>query len=124
EIVSSSETELVVTVSPKALAGKLTLIAENGVEVTSDQVLDIEFGIVPTITSVPAFTKPGQMITIEGTDLDLTVDVIFPDNIKATSFGLKSATRLEVVVPADAEIGVGKIRLVTTVGEFVESPEI
>ena len=124
EIVSSSETELVVKVSPKSLSGKVTLIATNSVEVISDQFLDIEFGIVPTITSVPEFTKPGQMITIEGTDLHLTVDVIFPENVKATSFGLKSATKLEVVVPADAEIGIGKIKLVTTVGEFVESPEI
>lgn len=123
-IVSKSETQLVVTVSPRSESGKITLTANNGTEVMSTQSLTVEPGNVPTITNMPATSGPGQMITIEGTKLDLTVDVIFPGNIKATSFGMKTATKLEVVVPADVELGVGRISFVTSEGEITESPEI
>lgn len=123
-IVSTSETELVVTVSPKSLSGKVTLVANNGLKIISDETLAIEFRDVPTITSIPATTGPGQMILIEGTNLDLTVDVVFPNNIKATTFGLKTSTQLEVMVPSNAEVGEGKVKLITTLGEFVESQMI
>lgn len=123
-IVSSSASELIVTVSPKSLPGKITLVANNGKKTLSDQALDIQFRDVPTITSIPTTTSPGQMIMIEGTNLDLTVDVVFPNNIKATTFGLKTSTHLEVMVPANAEVGEGKVKLITTLGEFVESEMI
>lgn len=123
-IVSTSETQLVVTVPPRSESGVVSLVMTNGDEIESSQSLTIEAGDVPTVTSMPATAKPGEMITIEGTKLDLAVDVIFPNNVKATTFGIKSATKLEVVVPAEAEIGTGRITFVTIIGEITESPQI
>ncbi|SFV02145.1 IPT/TIG domain-containing protein [Pontibacter akesuensis] len=123
-IVSSSATELVVTVPTRSQSGAVTLISTNGTRVVSSQSLSIQPGNVPSITSVPPSIKPGQLLVIEGMKLDLTTEVIFPGNIKATQFGAKTATRLEVVVPEKTAIGVGRIRFVTAEGDVTESPEI
>lgn len=123
-IVTSSETQLIVTVPPRSESGTISLVMTNGDEIESSQSLTIEAGNVPTVTSMPATAKPGEMITIEGTKLDLAVDIIFPNNVKATTFGVKTATKLEVVVPAEAEIGTGRITFVTIIGEITESPQI
>jgi hypothetical protein len=124
KIVSSFATEMVVTVPTRSLSGVVTLIPTNGVEVASSQSLSIEPGNVPTVTSVPDTVKPGQMIVIEGLKLDLATEVIFPGNVKATQFGSKTATRLEVLVPEKTAIGLGRIKFVTAHGDEYESPQI
>jgi len=121
---NTNETELVVTVPSGTLSGPITLVTTNGTEITSTQSLTILASNVPIITSMPLSMKPGQMITIIGEKLDLLTDVIFPVEVKATMFGEKTATKLEVVVPLNVTKGKGKIKFVTFENEFSESPEV
>lgn len=121
---NSNETELVVTVPPGTLSGAVTLVAKNGDIITSASSLTILASNVPLITSIPPMIRPGEMITIEGEKLDLFVDVIFPDNIRATMFGIKTATMLQVLVPSNVRRGFGKIKFITNENETTESPEV
>jgi hypothetical protein len=123
-VTGATETEIVVTVPSGTLSGPITLVTTNGTEITSTQSLTILASNVPLITSMPLTMKPGQMITIQGEKLNLLTDVIFPGEVKATMFGEKSATILEVVVPSTVAKGKGKIRFVTFENEFTESPEV
>ncbi|MFH0760793.1 MAG: glycan-binding surface protein, partial [Bacteroidota bacterium] len=121
---TTSETEIVLTVPSGTLSGPITLVTTNGSEITSTQSLTILASNVPVITNMPLTMKPGQMITIIGEKLNLLTDVIFPGDVKATMFGEKTATKLEVVVPMTVTKGKGKIKFVTFENEFVESPEV
>lgn len=123
-IVTKSATSLVVTVPTRSQSGKVTLITSNSTEVVSTQSLTIQPGNVPTVASMPASIKPGQLLVIEGLKLDLTTEIVFPGNQKATKFGAKTATRLEVVVPEKTEIGPGRITFITAEGDVTESPII
>ncbi len=123
-IVTRSATELVVTVPTRTQSGTFKLVTTNGTEVTSTQSLTVEAGNVPTISNIPTSVKPGEMLVIEGMKLDLATEVIFPGGLKATQFGAKTATRLEVRVPEKTEIGKGRVRFVTADGDETESPEI
>ncbi|MBK7872758.1 MAG: IPT/TIG domain-containing protein [Saprospiraceae bacterium] len=121
---NSNETELVVTVPPGTLSGAVILVAKNGDMITSASSLTILASNVPLITSIPPMIRPGEMITIQGEKLDLFVDVIFPDNIRATMFGIKTATMLQVLVPSNVRRGFGKIKFITNENETTESPEV
>src|SRR5690606_25192650 len=55
---------------------------------------------------------------------NLFADVIFPGPVKATQFGIKTETRLEVVVPLDVKKGLGVITFVTIDNETTTSPQI
>jgi len=123
-VTGATETEIVVTVPSGTLSGPITLVTTNGTEITSAESLTMLASNVPLITSMPLSMKPGQMITVLGEKLNLLTDVIFPGEVKATMFGEKTATRLEVVVPMTAAKGKGKIRFVTFENEFMESPEV
>lgn len=121
---SPGETEIIVTVPSGTLSGPVKVITSNNSEITSSESLTIIASNVPLITNMPLTMKPGQMITLEGEKLDLLTDVIFPVDVKATMFGVKTATLLEVVVPLNVTKGKGKIRFVTKDNEFSESPEV
>lgn len=121
--VSGTATQIVVPVVPGSLSGKFTLITTNGTEVVSANSLTI-VPHVPNITNIPADVYIGSLVTITGTNMNVPADVIFPGDKKATVFGTKNATTMEVVVPDGTTMGVGKIKFVTTKNEIYESPEV
>lgn len=123
-VANPGESEIMVTVPSGTLSGPVTIITTNGTEVASGESLTILASNVPVITSMPLTMKPGQMITLIGEKLNLLTDVIFPGEVKATMFGEKTATKLEVVVPMAVTKGKGKIKFVTSDNEFSESPEV
>lgn len=123
-VTNPSETEIIVTVPSGTVSGPITIVTTNGTQITSAESLTILASNVPIITSMPLTMKPGQMITLIGEKLDLLTDVIFPGEVKATMFGEKTATKLEVVVPMTVTKGKGKIKFVTIDNEFMESPEV
>lgn len=123
-VTNPSETEIIVTVPSGTVSGPITIVTTNGTQITSAESLTILASNVPIITSMPLTMKPGQMITLIGEKLDLLTDVIFPVDVKATMFGEKTATKLEVVVPMTVTKGKGKIKFVTIDNEFMESPEV
>ena len=119
EVESSSSTSFVVTVPADATSGNATFITVNETEVTSSVTLTITPADIPIITESSASIKPGQLLVIEGTKLNLVESVIFQNGIKATQFGTRSATLLEVIVPDNAKKGANNIELVTFAGKTV-----
>lgn len=119
EVESSSSTSFVVTVPADATSGNATFITVNETEVTSSVTLTITPADIPIITETSASIKPGQLLVIEGTKLNLVESVIFQNGIKATQFGTRSATLLEVIVPDNAKKGANNIELVTFAGKTV-----
>jgi len=123
-VTSATATQIVVAVPTGTTSGTITLVATNGDQVTSTDQLTILASNVPVILSMPSSIKPGAMLTIIGTKLDLFTDVIFPGNVKATMFGLKTATLLQVFVPTNVTKGIGQITFVTNDNETTQSPNI
>jgi hypothetical protein len=121
---TTTATSIMVIIPPGALSGTVLLEAVNGDQVTSIESIEVLPSNIPLVTSMPASAKPGSIITITGEKLDLLTDVIFPGNVKATMFGVKTATRLDVYVPINTAKGTGKITFVTIDNETTESPEI
>jgi hypothetical protein len=116
--------QLIVTIPPGTQNGTLVLKTTNGTLITSSESLSILASNVPSITEYPAMARPGDMITLIGDKLDLFTDVIFPDNILATQFGVKTQGMMEVVVPLNVKLGLGVITFITSDGESTTSPPI
>lgn len=114
-----SPTSFVVTVPSDATSGYVIFITVNETEVTPDFTLTITPADIPVITKSPSSIKPGELLVIEGTKLNLVESIVFENEIKATEFGTRSANLLEVVIPDNAAKGVNNIQLVTFAGKTV-----
>jgi hypothetical protein len=121
---NTNATSLAVVVPSGTLTDKIKIITTNGTEITSTGTLTLLASNVPTVTGFPATAKPGQMITLTGTKMSLLTDVIFPDNVKASTFGVKTEDKIEVIVPLNVKLGKGKIKFMTAEGEISETDEI
>lgn len=119
-----TETSLTVTVPVGAKTGKITLVAKNGAQVQSA----IDFTLLanlPTFGSYGEFRgEPGKILTINGTNMLLVKELIFPGNVYATAYGVKTDTRIEVYVPMNVTRGYGTITLLTYEGEEGLFPQI
>ncbi len=124
KVSGATASQLVVTVPAGSKSGTITLVATNGDKVVSTQSLILTPSEAPEITGMPISAAPGSMLSIQGTGLDLLSEVIFPGNVKATMFGLKLDTLLQVFIPANVQQGTGFITFVTNEGEEVQSPAI
>lgn len=123
EVMAESETALTVTVPTAAVSGTITLLAINGTMIESAETLTIESANVPVINSITEQVKPGELVVIEGSKLNLVDVVIFQNDIKATSYGVRSETMIEVYVPNDAVTGTVTLTMVTFDLTEVTSPE-
>ncbi len=121
---SVTPTEVKVAIPVGTQSGAITLVTTNASEVTSAQLLNILASTSATITSMPTQAKPGQMIDIVGENLDEVTTIIFPVDVPATMYGVKTATLIQVVIPTNVQNGVGRLKLITVNGEEIESPEI
>ena len=116
-IVSNTGTVLTVTVPIGAQTGKITLVAINGVEVSTATDYTVNANL-PNFTSFSESRgEQGKILTLNGTNMDLIKTLIFPGNITATEYGLKSATQVQVYVPLDVPVGYGQIKMLTYEGE-------
>lgn len=102
--VSQSLTELVVTVPMEAQTGYI-LFATGGTEPLtfgSEEQLKVTS---PAVTALnPSSAKHTQVITLEGTDLDLVTSVTFPGGTEvfAQAFESQTETAIKLAVPATA----------------------
>jgi hypothetical protein len=107
-----------------AKTGKITLVTKNGAKVLSPSDITI-LANLPVITS---FTEPkgtpGQILTINGTGLLLIKELVFPGNIYATAYGIKTDTKVEVYVPMAVTRGNGFIKMITYEAEEGLLPQI
>ena len=116
--------QVTVTVPLGAKTGPLTLVLKNGSEVAISLQLNILVSTNAVITSMPTVARPGEKISIVGDHLDELTEVIFPGNVPATMFGIKSVTLIEVYVPMNTTLGPGFIKFITNTGEDFFSPPI
>lgn len=121
---SASLTEIKVSVPVGTTSGTITLVANNGDEVTSAQSLNILASTSAVITQMPSMAQPGELINIVGENLAEVTEVIFPVNISATMFGIKTNELIQVIIPTSVQTGIGTIKLITVNGETIESPPI
>ncbi|MCW3805356.1 glycan-binding surface protein [Plebeiibacterium marinum] len=117
-------TELNVTIPVGAETGVITLVAINGVEVISGTEIEI-------LQNLPNFDSygenkatPGEILTIRGTNLGLIKELVFPEEISATEYGIKTDSQIEVYVPVDVTTGFGQIKMITYEGEEGLLPEL
>lgn len=121
---SATLTELKVIVPVGTASGAITLVANNGDEVSSAQLLNILASTSAVITSMPTMAQPGEMISIVGENLAEVTEVIFPVDVSATMFGIKTNELIQVIIPLNVKTGIGTIKLITINGETIESPPI
>lgn len=120
-VANTNETELTITVPSGTATDKITLVTTNGSEVVSANDLTIIASNVPEVTGYPTKAKPGELITLTGTKMNLVTDLIFPGNVVATGFGVKTIDKIEVVVPLNVQKGYGKIKFMTIDNEVSET---
>lgn len=108
DFVSQSQTELVVTVPAEARTGKITI--SNGAAAADLVVIESEEEVAVTLPGIsslqPAPVKPGDTLTISGTNLDLTTKIIFSGGAETSTFFGVSETGLKVIVPENALEGI------------------
>jgi hypothetical protein len=122
EFVSQTLNELVVTVPTDAQTGPISLWTGG----TEPLVIETEKDLIVTLPNITGLTPNpiarGAELTITGTDLDLTMGILFKGLTEpVTDFEIISATELVVTVPEEANQG--KISLVVHSLLQVESEE-
>ncbi len=120
DFVSHSRKKIEVTVPKEAQTGKISL--SNGAEIpiiiySPDEIVVTQ----PKITTIaPNPIKPGQILTLTGTDFQLVESILFADDIAVTDFTLNTAnSEIKVSVPAAAKQG--SVKLLTFSGIEIES---
>ena len=110
-------TQMAVTIPVGAKTGKITLVTKNGATVQSAIDLTV-------LSNLPNFTSysepkgtPGAILTLNGTNMLLIKELIFPGGIYATAYGVKTDTKVEVYVPVNVPVGYGQITMITYEGE-------
>lgn len=121
---SALETSVTVDIPIGTMTGPISVVTINGSAVTSNFDLTILVSTNAVITSMPDMAAPGDLISIEGENLDELSEVIFPGDVPATMFGQKTATLIEVFIPLATATGVGNIKFITFTGEEFFSPPI
>lgn len=123
EVMPESESSLTVTVPEAAESGTIKLVSVNGDQVESAESLDITTPNTPVITAITNEVYPGDMLVIEGSKLNFVESVIFQDDIKATEYGTRSETMIEVYVPDNATSGTVTLTLIAFDLTEIISPE-
>lgn len=117
-------TQLTVTVPVGAKTGKITLVTKNGSLIQSGS----DFSVLANLPDITGFAEPkatpGKILTILGTNMSLIKVLIFPGNVVATEYGMKSDTKVEVYVPLNTTVGYGTIKLITYEGEEGITPVV
>lgn len=126
-IVTQSDVSLTVTVPVGATNGVLALTTLNGTIVKTSQSIKINVTL-PNITSIKS-AGPGNLITIEGTELSLIRTIYLADqngdySIKVTDYGVKSDTKVEFYHVKEAAAGYIKPMMVTIEGDEGLMPEV
>lgn len=119
-----TSTQMAVTVPVGARTGKITLVAKNATTVQSA----IDLTVLTNLPNFTGFTEskgtPGQILTLNGTNMLLIKELVFPGGIYATAYGVKTDAKVEVYVPEDVTVGYGQITMITYEGEQGLLPQL
>ncbi|MCB0837429.1 MAG: hypothetical protein KDD63_02355 [Bacteroidetes bacterium] len=98
--VSQSDTEIVLTVPKEAKTGPL-IIAGRGTEPVFFETETDFIVTLPVVTGMtPLSIRHTDVLTISGTNLDLTREIVFPDGSVVSDFEKITESSIEVKVPA------------------------
>jgi len=122
DVTAATATSFTVAVPMAAVNGTITLVTSNGTQITSTGTLIVVSPNKPVITALTQLVKPGKMMTITGTKLNLVESVYFQNNLKAVLYGVRTETSIEVYVPETAKAGVVTLTLNAFDGTAVVSP--
>jgi hypothetical protein len=115
-----TSTQIIVKVPADATDGVVSFRTDANKSVPSDP-LNLIVPTIATIDPTSVSTASNPAITINGTDLDLVSEIIFEGNWSTTTF-TSSANSITVnVVPGSVS---GKVKLVTTNGTEILSPDL
>ncbi len=117
-ITSGGSTSLTVSTPLTTTSGKVTLTLANGVSVVSDASLTVNASTKPTVTTMPAKARPGEEISLLGTNLN-NVEAVYFGTTKVMKYSLRSEARLQFTIPKETPLGSYKIKLVPYEGEDV-----
>lgn len=112
-ITAQNASSITVTVPVGALTGVITLVAINGIEVASSSNFTVEQNLPNFTGFTESVAKRGSILTLNGTNMDLIKSIVFPGEIVATEYGLKTSTMVQVYVPWAATVGFGKLKIIT-----------
>ena len=122
DVAPATATSFLVAVPSAAISGKITLVTTNGTQVESTEALAVEAANKPVVLSLTQVVKPGNLITLTGTKLHLVESIYFAGDIKATLYGNRTETTIEVYVPQTAASGQTTMTLHAFDGAIVVSP--
>jgi hypothetical protein len=122
-IKTTTATSLVVTVPPACVGtSTFTLKTTNESQVVSGSTLIVDAANKPVITGITSSVKPGGLLTITGTKLNLIESIYFQTNVKAVLYGVRTETSIEVYVPETAKKGAVTLTLNAFDGSQIVSP--
>lgn len=123
DVTPSSAISLVVTVPPSCVGTDVVkLVTSNGSQVSSTGTLIVDAANKPVITGITASVKPGKMMTITGTKLNLVESIYFQTGVKAIMYGVRTETSIEVYVPDGAKKGAVTLTMNAFDGSAIVSP--
>ena len=122
KILKKSEASIEVESLQNSLTDIIILVTVNGTEIKSTQEITINSEL-PVIASITNQAKPGAIVTIEGSKLNLVESITFQDEVKATKYGIRSESVIEVYIPNNAKKGMVTLTLHTFDEKTVISPE-
>jgi hypothetical protein len=116
--ITRNDTKLTINTPLNATGGVIEITTNNNYKTQSNGALNVDPSTKPTVTLMPASAKPGQEITLEGTNLNNVKTVIF-DGKEVIKYAVRTATELTFTIPQDAPKGKYKIKFVLYEGEDV-----
>jgi len=122
DVTNATASSFTVPVPMAAKGGKITLVTANGTQIVSSESLTVISPNKPVITAITPSVKPGKMMTITGTKLNLVESIYFQTNLKAVLYGVRTETSIEVYVPETASTGNVTVTLKAFDGTEVVSP--
>lgn len=94
--------EIFLIIPPSTVRGKIILKTPEG-DITS--ITELDLGVTATVTAMTGQARPGENITITGTNLNWVKRITFARDKLVTTFVSQSLTQLVVKVPDNAETG-------------------
>ena len=123
EIVSKSASELTIGTPLNTRSGIVAVTTENGITADSPAELNVNPSTKPTVSTMPESAKPGEEITLEGTNLNNVKSVLFA-GVEVMRYTERTAERLVFFIPEDAPTGTYRIYFEVYEGEDVETDNI
>ena len=94
----ASDTALELVTELTSVSGKVALTLENGVTVTSEAEVKVNYHSLVIVSEMPAAQHIGEEVILKGSNFDL-VENIFIGDVKVTKYSLRTAEEVRFLMP-------------------------